>query len=130
MADVAQIDAPRPLPPLFSPAGVEYGALPRLAVKFKETLDGQVKLPEQVVQIVLVLVQNLSCAVLQRCGAVCHEIPLNPILRKQGSLTIFSNRNRSKIVTSSRNPHVWLRFENWRREWDSNPSQPNRFRNL
>ena len=55
----------------------------------------------------------------QRCGAVCHEIPLNPNTAKQGAFTIFSNRNRSKIVTSSRNPHVWLRFENWRREWDS-----------
>src|ERR1039457_1834044 len=52
----------------------------------------------------------LGDADVQRCVAVCHEIPLNPILRKQGSLTIFSNRNRSKIVTGSRNPHVWLRF--------------------
>jgi hypothetical protein len=59
-------------------------------------------------------------AEVQSGGAVCHEIPLNPILRIRGTLTVFSNRNRSKIVTSSRNPHVWLRFENWRREWDSN----------
>jgi hypothetical protein len=30
----------------------------------------------------------------QRCGAVCHEIPLNPMLRSKGLFTIFSNRGR------------------------------------
>ncbi|MGD0509008.1 MAG: hypothetical protein ABSA27_14490 [Terriglobales bacterium] len=60
MADVAQIDVPSPLPPLLPPGGVEHGALPCLAVKFKKTLDGQARFPKQVMQIVLVPVQNLE----------------------------------------------------------------------
>ena len=38
--------------------------------------------------------------------AVRHEITLSPNTAKPGDLTICSNRNRSQIVTDSRNPHI------------------------
>jgi hypothetical protein len=78
------------------------------------------------------LAVNSRDADVQRSGAVCREIARNPNTANRGTLTIFSNRNRSKIVPSARNQHVWLRFRNWRREWDSNFSltQGSKFSNV
>ncbi|MGA7687259.1 MAG: hypothetical protein WCC32_03695 [Terriglobales bacterium] len=50
----------------------------------------------------------LGDADVQRCGAACHEKSPDSQYCESRDFTIFSNRNRSKIVTSSRNPHVWL----------------------
>jgi hypothetical protein len=42
-----------------------------------------------------------------------------------GSYTIFAVPDPDKwrliINKHTRNQHFWLRFKNWRREWDSNP---------
>jgi hypothetical protein len=48
---------------------------------------------------------TISSVPAQGCATVCHEIPMNPNTANQGTLTIFSNRNRSKIVTRARNPY-------------------------
>jgi len=45
-------------------------------------------------------------AKVQSCGAVRHENPLSSNTAKQGDFTICSNRNRSKVLTDSRNPHI------------------------
>jgi hypothetical protein len=50
----------------------------------------------------------LGDADVQRCVAVCHEKSPDSQYCESRDFTIFSNRNRAKIVTSSRNPHVWL----------------------
>jgi hypothetical protein len=63
----------------------------------------------------------LGDADVQRGGAVCHEIPLKSNTANQGISRFLVTGTGQKIVTGSRNPHVWLRFEYWRREWDSNP---------
>jgi hypothetical protein len=97
---------------LFAAVRSEADVVDTFVVMFRFAFDHCVLRLEATLRLVDGLAERaftvLGDANVQRCVAVCHEIPLNPNTAKQGNLTIFSNRNRSRIVTGLRNPHVWL----------------------